>query len=94
MTEKQANLVLKILKKHVDILNDTYKYDVMPFLVNPTYRFPLRTSITSSTIELIEDQQGRKTVSLKFPYKEEIIKLIKDTNLKTITRSWNADTRG
>jgi len=93
MTEKQANLVLKILKKHVDTLNDAYKYDVMPFILNPTYKFPLRISITSSTIELIEDRQGRKTISLKFPYKEEIIKLIKDRNLKTLARSWNADTR-
>ncbi len=89
MTEKQAYLMMKILKRYADVLNELYKQDVSPWLQNPVYRYPLRVSLTQQKISFIGDNDPFKKIKIEFPYNEEILTLLRREKVDCFFSEWN-----
>lgn len=93
LTEKQASLALKILKRHVTILNNIYGRDVLPLILNPVYKNPLRTIDSAKLIEFIKENDKNQKIRVKFPYSEEIINQIRKQKSVFFESIWDADHR-
>jgi hypothetical protein len=89
LTEKQAFLCLKILKKYISILNQIYHCDVFKFLENPVYNLPLKTVSSQHKISYIADKTIHERIKLQFPYNEEIINYIKSKRNEVYNCVWN-----
>lgn len=89
MTEKQANLCLKILKKNINILNTTFLTDVLPFINSPVYKYPLRVVNNHYKISLIEENSNYQKIKLEFPFNELIVKQIKSQKDKIYNYQWD-----
>jgi len=90
MTEKQASLCLKILKKNLNWLNQFYQRDVIGFIEKPTYLFPLRTIPSQHKISYMPDKDIYERIKLQFPYNEEIVTYIKSQRNKVYNYVWDA----
>jgi len=91
LTEKQASLCLKILKKNINWLNQFYQRDVLECIENPTYLFPLRTISSQHKISYIPDKDINERIKLQFPYNEEIVTFIKSQRNKVYNYQWDAN---
>lgn len=90
LTEKQASLCLKILKKNLNWLNQFYQRDVLEYIENPTYLFPLRTIPSQHKISYMADKDINERIKLQFPYNEEIVTYIKSQRNKVYNYVWDA----
>lgn len=90
LTEKQASLCLKILKKNQNWLNQFYQRDVLAYIENPTYLFPLRTIPHQQIISLVPENDIDRRIRLQFPYNEEIVTYIKSQRNKVYNYVWDA----
>lgn len=90
LTEKQASLCLKILKKNLNWLNQFYHRDVLENIENPTYLFPLRTIPSQHKISYMVDKDINERIKLQFPYNEEIVTYIKSQRNKVYNYLWDA----
>jgi len=90
LTEKQASLCQKILKKNINWLNQFYHRDVLGDIENPTYLFPLRTIPSQHKISYMADNDINERIKLQFPYNEEIVNYIKSQRNKIYNYVWNA----
>jgi len=91
LTDKQASLVLKILKNNVDVLNNIYKKDVLEYILNPTYKFPIRNSISYKRISYISENEPQKRIKIEFPYNETIISFVKKERNGIFYSSWSPE---
>lgn len=89
LTEKQALLCLKILKKNINWLNQFYQRDVLGDIENPTYLFPLRTIPSQHKISYMADRDINERIKLQFPYNEEIVTYIKSQRNKIYNYVWH-----
>ncbi len=79
LTEKQASLALKILKKYKKELEAYFNKPID--LENPTYRNPFR-KITDDKSIVIGDHDGKKVIFVKFPWNQELISLIQSYTIE------------
>lgn len=78
LTEKQNNMVLKLLGKYSTEISNFLQVNINPFLKSPTYRYPIRTISNSKTVRLVENEDTReKIIRVNFPYNEAIINQFK-----------------
>jgi hypothetical protein len=91
LTEKQANLARKILKKNITVLNNEYRKDVTNYIDNPTYKYPIRFIDSARKINLIKENGKNTKIILKFPYDEDIITLIRTRKKFFFDSIWNSD---
>jgi hypothetical protein len=78
LTEKQAELIIKIFKNNRDRYNDIKNFENL--IDNPKYKFPFRVLDDIRKIFLI-DHEKRKYIAVKFSYNYKIIKLLSDLKL-------------
>lgn len=77
-TEKQSDLVLKILKRYSGKINASIQQDISQFLDNPKFRYPIRASTAQvNRISVIDHPEWVKAIKLEFPYNEEIVNFIR-----------------
>lgn len=77
LTKKQNDVILRILRKHVDILTQITRQDVAHSIENPTYRLSVRHTPPSKQITIVEDATYGKILKVQFPYNDFIIENIK-----------------
>lgn len=92
-TEKQANLAIRILKKYKLGLKSALGIDIEPFLVNPTYKLPIRTLITSTNISISDHPRDGKSIKAVFPYNEEILNQIRQRKNEYNNNFWDSDSK-
>lgn len=77
-TEKQSELVLKILKRYSVKISSSVQQDIVQFLDNPKFRYPIRASSAQvNRISVIDHPEWVKAIKLEFPYNEEIVNFIR-----------------
>jgi hypothetical protein len=93
LTEKQCSLAIRIIKRYSSNLSAYHKTDIMLYVDNPKYRLPIRKSITSKTIRIIDDPIYKKVIEAKFPYNESIITTIRNYRNKneSAIAAWDKD---
>jgi len=77
LTEKQAVLAQRMIKKYSSQLNSLLKIDVVPFADKPMFKFPLRSINKNKIIKIIIDENNKKRIATFFPYDEELIASIR-----------------
>ena len=92
-TEKQANLAVKILKKYKLGLKSALGVDIDTFLLNPTYKLPLRVLITSTNISIYDHPRDGKSIKAVFPYNEEILNKIRQRKNEYNNNFWDSDSK-
>jgi hypothetical protein len=94
LTEKQCLLAIRIAKRYLNQLNTYHGKDIRPYIESPQYRLPVRKSVTSKSISIIEDDPvyGR-LIEAKFPYNESTIASIRNYRNKNTSTfaSWDKD---
>jgi len=88
LTEKQAVLAEKILKKYSTQISNYFGKSIQPYLDTPQYKFPKRIVPQSKTIKITEGGKFKKIISVKFPYDEVLINKIKDYKKEHQTLFW------
>lgn len=103
LTEKQATLAIKILRKYKTELESYFKKSID--LDNPVYRNPFRRLTEEKTIK-IEEHNGKKQIVVRFAYDQALIKkfqeYVNNSNWKSLrwgtvvkpeVASWDHDIR-
>lgn len=78
-TEKQSLLAVKILSRYSEKLSIHLSKDVAPSLENPTFRYTVRKSVTTRTIDVVD-----KSIVVKFPYDENFVMAIREHKKKNM----------
>lgn len=91
LTEKQATLAVKTLKKHKHKLDPIFNQDISTFLENPQFKNPFRVVKNSKTIKIKENADRVKNIHMEFPYNEEIIKRIRSDKEHFKQSAWNGE---
>lgn len=98
LTEKQANLALRILNKNSLAISDIVP-DIFNTLVSPSWKYKFRVLPTLREISIKEVEETsptphkRTAITLSFPYDHSLVEEFKNRNYKThdIHRgSWNS----
>jgi len=90
-TEKQAAIMLKISKAYKQQINTHLGKDITPLLDNPQFKYNIRTISTVKHISVIPNTNNTKSILVKFPYDETLVKDIKAEKHKFISAEWNTD---
>jgi len=90
-TEKQATIMLKISKAYKQQINAHLNKDITPLLDNPQFKFSIRTISMVKHISVIPNTNNTKSIIVKFPYDETLVKDIKSVRQKFISAEWNQD---
>jgi hypothetical protein len=77
-TEKQSVLAIKTINRYSTALSAAMKTDLTPFLLNPTFRNPLRQVSHLKKLNVTDHPVYGKAVRAIFPYSENLIKRIRD----------------
>lgn len=97
-TQKQRNLVLKIIKKYSKTLSNDLSIDVIELVNNPNFRMPLRTVVENRSIIIEKDSNNITKIFVRFPYDNSIVESIKDyrhrlPRLESTQIYWNSTVR-
>jgi hypothetical protein len=91
-TEKQSNLALKILQKHITTLSAFLKIDVEPFIETPKYKLAIRKTVIDRSIRIVDREILGKSIEVKFPYDESLVDKIKKFKSSTSSGAvWDKD---
>jgi hypothetical protein len=107
LTEKQANLCLTIITKHLSQISAYLSKDLSVVVQNPQFRLPRRVINQTKDVKIYKDQKtNEKKIRISFPYDEGLIVLIKeykhlcsrlknpDKYFSTVSAvEWNQDTK-
>lgn len=77
-TEKQSALALRICKRYAGSLALHAKQDIAPHLENPKFRNPIRKSVNSRSIKIVDDEHFYRVIEVSFPYDEKMISEIRE----------------
>lgn len=91
LTEKQANLGLKILKRQVDKLNLVVGIDVTPYIESPTFKFPFKKINSTKKISIEHHSIHGKIIKVEFPYNDQILNKIREVKNKLSLAFWEKD---
>lgn len=91
LTEKQATLALKILKRHSASLSAHFRTDIVQYLANPTYRYPFRQINNAKKVEFADDTVFGKVIKVQFPYNENYVNIIRRQKEHLGHAVWDGD---
>jgi hypothetical protein len=99
LTEKQSAVVENIFLKHEKSISAFFCRDLSQAIANPKYKLGKRVINETKTIKVITNDDRSKTISINFPYNDELIKNIKSykssfvhgSEYKYIT--WNSNSK-
>lgn len=91
LTEKQANILLKVLKKNKTEINAAFNQDISQFIENPQFKLTKRTLNHQKQMEIIDDSEFHKVVKVQFPYSEDTIQEIRQNRQKIDFARWDKD---
>lgn len=77
ISEKQANVVERILTNHISDISLFFSKDMASHITNPVYKTGKRKIDNSKTVKIITDSKGIKKISVSFPFNEALVNKIK-----------------
>lgn len=77
-TEKQANLIVKLLKKYKTQLNNNIGIDITSFLENPIFKNKFRVLNSSKTMQIVDHHLYIKAIKINYHYNDQINVAIKE----------------
>lgn len=94
-TEKQRRLSLNFVGKYQSVLTDVLKMDIAEILLNPTFKFPVRSLQYEKKISIVQINNS-KVIKVQFPYNSNIVnsfQLYKTTCIDFIRSeiAWNGE---
>ena len=90
-TEKQSQLAIKIVKRHLVKLSNAAGVDVLPFVENPTFRLDKRTVMTGKRVSIIPHSIYTKAIKVEFPYNESLVEKIRKERSNLSFAAWDKD---
>ncbi len=90
-TEKQSQLAVKIVKRHLTKLSTISGMDILQFTENPTFRLASRKITTEQRISIINHPQFTKAIKVEFPYNESIVEIIRKERINLPFAAWDKD---
>jgi hypothetical protein len=91
LTEKQANIAIKILKRQKSKIDPIIGQDIDTFLENPSFRLSKRTVNLSKRLSVIENEVYGKAIKVEFPYNEQIVQLIREKRSTLHFAQWDKE---
>ena len=91
LTEKQAKLAIKLLKKYSGFLTVSLKQDISNFLANPTFKKGIRIIDSSKSVDFFLEKEGIGFFLIKFPYDIKILNEIKEKRSTFFLTDWNQE---
>jgi hypothetical protein len=79
LTEKQADMALRILKRYETQISSQLKTNVALFLTTPQFKFGKRVINQEKTVKISKDlKRDHKVIRVSFPYDEKLVECIKE----------------
>jgi len=91
LTEKQASIGLKILKRQAEKLNSVIGIDITPYIDSPTYKFPFKKINSAKQISIEHHSTHGKIIKVEFPYNDQILTKIREVKNKLALAFWEKD---
>ena len=91
LTEKQADLAVKILKRQKNKLEIILSQNIDSFLENPTFRLQKRSVPNNKVLEIHDNDLFKRAIHATFPYNEEIIQKIRKDRSKLNHAQWDPE---
>jgi len=91
LTEKQANLAVKILKRYIGYLNTAVGFDITSSIENPIYKWPLRVVNYLKRLSTVPDNALGKVWKLEFPYNEAWLLELRKAKQSGVEGLWDKD---
>jgi hypothetical protein len=91
LTQKQANIAVKILKKHVIAMSSALSKDIMPYLNTPVFRYPIRIANSTKKISIAQHKDHGKIIKVEFPFDDSIITKIRSAKSQLNLSIWDAE---
>jgi len=92
LTEKQASLITKILKRQAANISSALGTDINPFLDAPQYKIPMRQISMVKKMSIVDDNTCARAIKVEFPYNDAIINSIKEfNNSQQKTAQWDKE---
>ena len=91
LTQKQANISIKILKKHIIAISSLLSKDITPYLTNPIFRFPIRVVSSVKKISIENDEHHGKIIRMEFPFNDGIISKIRSAKSRLNLAIWEPE---
>lgn len=91
LTEKQAKISIKILKRHLPQLSQLTGTDFTPALENPTYRHGIRTINYNKKIAIVKNDFDQKVIRVEFPFDESLLEKIRKGRSRFNLAHWDRD---
>lgn len=88
-TEKQSILAIAIVKKYEKQLALLLNKNIEFFIKNPTFKLPIRSLQKNKTIKVNKD----KTISVSFPYNEQLLEKFRQVKPKLNYAHWDSDAK-
>ena len=90
LTEKQGQAALRIIKKYQKRLSEATQVNILDFVANPVFKFPVRKQKLDKKISIIKNKKEvfydkfatAKLIKVEFPYNEKYIELIRNVKSK------------
>jgi hypothetical protein len=91
LTEKQATLGLKILKRQADKLTLAIGTDIKPYIETPIYKYPFKKVNSTKKISINHHPTYGKIIKVEFPYNDQVLNKIRDIKNKLSLVVWDKD---
>lgn len=91
LTEKQANIALRILKRNQSYLETVLGKSIDQNLLQPRYKYPFRVISSAKIISLKEDIAYGKVIKVEFPYNENILTELRKGREQSTNGFWSKD---
>lgn len=90
-TEKQSDLAIKIISRHLPKINSILGQDAGQFLINPVFRLNKRTVSLAKRISVVPHDEFTKAIKVEFPYNESIVERIRKERTGLPFAAWDKD---
>jgi len=91
LTEKQAAVALKILKKYQKSLSACIIGDIADALANPKFKSAFRVTNKKNLISIIPYPVYNKAIKVEFPYNQELVDNLKKSKSPNVSTKWDAE---
>lgn len=91
LTEKQANLAIKILSRQSSKLDLLLGKSVQPFLDNPTFKLARRVTNHQKRVSVVSHADFGKAIKVEFPWNEGLLEKIRRERVNLHYANWDKE---
>lgn len=91
LTEKQANLAIKILSRQADKLELILNKSIRPFLDNPAFKLARRVANNQKSVSIIPHDEYGKAIKVEFPWNDKLLEQIRKERINLPYANWDKE---